>query len=420
MTRRIAVFTSSRADLGPLGPVISALDQHDDVALVVIASGTHTADSFGGRLGDIPISDRSEIELVDAAIAATDPAALSDAFARIAVGVSRVLTQRPIDLLVLLGDRWELLAVASAALIHGVPIAHLHGGETTEGAIDERIRHGITKLSDLHLCASPDSAMRIRNMGEQPWRIIVTGAPGLDRMGAVVPASDERLRHITGSPIVRPLGVVVYHPPTVDRANVATRARAVLEAAAGSLGSVLVLYPGADPGSDAVVDEIEQVTSRHPNVVAVRNLGEEYLSVLASADVLIGNSSSGIIEAASLELPVVDVGDRRARPAPPSQCPTCGRGGGGHRPRHRPCTRSGLPNGVGWDGQPVWGRTVGRPDRPGSPRRAARSLTPEAARAGTYQRTIARRSDASGGRHDPRRHRCHRSRWLPDRAGCRP
>lgn len=319
MRRRIAVFSSSRGDLGPLGPVIDALDSEPNARLTVIATGTHSAASFGGRLADIRVSGDSNIEMVDAKISGTDPASLTEAYGRIAAGVSRVLTSSPVDVIVVLGDRWELLAAVSAALLHGVPIAHLHGGETTEGAIDERIRHAITKLADLHLCATVDSARRIRHLGEEPWRIVVTGAPGLDRIGEGDTLPESELEELLGSPVARPFGVVVYHPPTVDRAELAARARAVLDAGAAALGTLLVLYPGADPGSREVIDEIEHATVRHSNVVTAQNLGERYLRVLRAADVLVGNSSSGIIEASSLGLPVVDVGDRqRGRVRPPN------------------------------------------------------------------------------------------------------
>jgi UDP-hydrolysing UDP-N-acetyl-D-glucosamine 2-epimerase len=311
IVRRIAVFTSSRADLGPLGPVIEMLDADPGARLVVIATGTHSARAFGGRLGEMRVSAGSAIEVVDAEIGSTDPSALADAHARIASGVSRVLASNVIDVIVLLGDRWELLAAASAALLHGVPIAHLHGGETTEGAIDERVRHAITKLADLHLCATVDSARRIRRLGEEPWRIVVTGAPGLDRVGRTEPMTVMDVEHLAGTRVVPPFGVLVYHPPTIDRVDIARRARAVLEATANELGLVLVLYPGADPGSQSVIEEIRRAASRYPNVVASRNLGDRYLPLLKVVDVLVGNSSSGIIEAASFGLPVVDVGDRQ-------------------------------------------------------------------------------------------------------------
>ncbi len=311
MKRRIAVFTSSRGDLGPLGPVLTALDEEPRAELLVIATGTHLAAAFGGRVADIRLANGSCIEILDAELNGTQPADLGHTYGKIAAGLSGILNAHAVDILVLLGDRWELLAAAGAALIHGVPIAHLHGGETTEGAIDERIRHGITKLADLHLCATEHSARRIRHLGEEPWRIVVTGAPGLDRLNAVQPLPPSRIEEILGKPLIRPFGVVVYHPPTVDRSDISNRARAVFDACAETLGSALVLYPGADPGADQVIDEIRLAVENYPHFSAHPNLGDEYVPLLKASDVLVGNSSSGIIEAASLSLPVVDVGDRQ-------------------------------------------------------------------------------------------------------------
>ncbi|MBL0203937.1 MAG: UDP-N-acetylglucosamine 2-epimerase (hydrolyzing) [Candidatus Microthrix sp.] len=311
MTRRIAVFTSSRADLGPLDPVIRALDDSEDVELVVIASGTHSNAAFGGRITDINVRDRNSVALVESGFGATSAAALAEAFAQISSGVSKVLADRRVDLILVLGDRWELLGVASAALLHGVPIAHLHGGEITEGAIDERIRHAITKLADLHLCATTDSARRIRQLGEPPWRVKVVGAPGLDRFREASTMSDRDLGALLGSPLHDRLGWSSTTPQTVDRTDVAARAEVVLSIAADTLGSVLVLHPGADPGSDAIVEVITSMAAQRGNVVHLRNAGEDYVGILSAADVLVGNSSSGIIEAASIPLAVVDVGDRQ-------------------------------------------------------------------------------------------------------------
>lgn len=309
--RAIGVFTSSRADLGPLGPVIRELDDHDEVALVVIATGTHLAERFGGRLSDISLSPKSKLEILDVGLEGTSGADLGAVYGRIGSQLSTLLESIRLDILVLLGDRWELLAAAGAALIHGVPLAHVHGGETSEGAIDERIRHGITKLSDLHFCATVESARRIRHLGEQAWRIMVTGAPGLDRLKEVRALSTEELSELIGRDAGSPFGVVLYHAPTVDRSKVRVESQAVFDAAASILQTCLLIHPGADPGADIVIEEMERAVKKHANLVSIKNLGEEFLRVLASADLLVGNSSSGIIEAASLHLPVVDVGDRQ-------------------------------------------------------------------------------------------------------------
>jgi UDP-N-acetylglucosamine 2-epimerase (non-hydrolysing) len=314
--RRIAVFTSSRADLGPLGPVIAEMDETPGVETIVIATGTHLVAEFGGCLADIKVRN-GRLRVLDVGMDATDPHALGGAFGRIAAGVSSVLAEESVDILVVLGDRWELLAAAGAALLHGVPIAHLHGGESTEGAIDERIRHGITKLSDLHLCATEESARRIRQLGEEPWRIVVTGAPGLDRVRRAEVLDEDAVGQLLGREVIRPLGVVVYHPATVDRQNIEGRAADLYRAASDMLGTVVIMYPGADPGAAHVIEAIKHSASR-ANVVACSTLGDSYLGLLRASDVLIGNSSSGIIEAASLGLPVIDIGDRQSGRQRPS------------------------------------------------------------------------------------------------------
>jgi UDP-N-acetylglucosamine 2-epimerase (non-hydrolysing) len=312
------VFTGSRADAGPLGPVCAALDESPDADLVVIATGSHLDAARGSTLDALTISPASALEVVDAHIGSDAPEALAAAFGPIATGVADALRRHRADVMVVLGDRWELLAAVGAAMLLQVPVAHLHGGEITEGALDDRVRHAVTKLADLHLCATDEYRDRILQLGEERWRVHVTGAPALDRFTGVERESAEKIGRRIGAPVTAPWGLVTYHAPTVDRVEVRERARAVFEVAAGRLASVVITYPGLDPGGNVIIEEIERVSGAHAHVHAVRSLGEAYPSALASADVMVGNSSSGVIEAASFRLPVVDVGDRqrgRTRPA---------------------------------------------------------------------------------------------------------
>lgn len=319
----VAVFTAARSDLGPLGPVIEALDAVPGVELVVVATGAHLLESRGNTIAGITVA-AGQLEQIAVELPDTEPRTIVSALGPIAEGVAEVLARRGIDVLVVLGDRWELLAATSAALIAGVPIAHLHGGELTSGAIDDRVRHAVSKLSDLHCCASEDSARRLRQIGEADDRIVVTGAPGLDRHAHVEVPTDGELAEILGVVIERPLGLVTYHPETVDRGDVAARARLVLEGAAHRLGTMVVTYPGVDPGAEAVIRAIKDVAAEYPNVAIRPHLGRGFSSVLAGIDVMIGNSSSGLWEAASFELPVVDVGDRQAGRLRPDNVIHCG------------------------------------------------------------------------------------------------
>ena len=319
----VAIFTAARSDLGPLGPVIEALDAVPGVELVVVATGAHLLESRGNTITGIDVA-AEQLEQIAVELPDTDPRTIVAALGPIANGVADALVRRGVDVFVVLGDRWELLAATSAALITGIPLAHLHGGELTSGAIDDRIRHAVSKLSDLHCCASEDSARRLRQIGEADDRIIVTGAPGLDRHALVETPTDGELSEILGVTIERPLGLVTYHPETVDRGNVAERARLVLEGAAQRLGTMVVTYPGVDPGAEEVIRTITDVASEYSNVAIRPHLGRGFSSVLAGIDVMIGNSSSGLWEAASFELPVVDVGDRQAGRLRPANVIHCG------------------------------------------------------------------------------------------------
>ena len=230
---------------------------------------------------------------------------------RIAAGVAATLDRLRPAAVVVLGDRWELLFAVPPAVLRGIPVVHLHGGEVTEGAVDDRIRHAVTKLGDLHCVSTEDAAARVRQLGEPADRVVVTGAPSLDRMADVIAADDAMLSGLLGHPLRRPFALVTYHPSAVAGTDPGHGARELLSAVAATCASALITHPGLDEGRGAVVDAIGDSVSRAPHIVDVATLGAAYLPVLAAADVVVGNSSSGIIEAASLGVAVVNVGDRQ-------------------------------------------------------------------------------------------------------------
>jgi UDP-hydrolysing UDP-N-acetyl-D-glucosamine 2-epimerase len=309
--RRITVFTGGRADLWPLRPVIDVLRADAARAeVVVVAAGTHLSTEFGATAAEIGLPDET-VELIDCGITGDDPHALTEALAATAVGVSEVLGRRRPHVLVVLGDRPELLAVCAAATLHGVPIAHIHGGEVTEGAVDDAVRHAVTKLSHLHFCAAEPYAARVIASGEEPWRVHVTGAPGLDRLASLAKRFSRRdVEAAIGAPLRPPVALLTYHPPTLDP----LRTDAELEAAIAGCApcpTVLATYPGADPGSVRIVARLHRLASERPGVVVVPSLGERYPAALAACDVVVGNSSRGVIEAPSFGCPTVNVGDRQ-------------------------------------------------------------------------------------------------------------
>jgi UDP-N-acetylglucosamine 2-epimerase (non-hydrolysing) len=311
----VAVFVGTRADLGPLLPVIEALAGAADVRLRVLTGVMYAADDLAQALppsGSVPSWHERIVALAEPMAEVTVGAQLEQG-AVLARGSGRALQEESVDVLVVLGDRWELLYVVPPAVLLGVPVVHLHGGEVTEGALDERVRHAVTKLADQHCVASEDGAARLRQLGEAPERIHVTGAPGLDRLAVAAPADDDVLARLLGVAFVqRPLALFTYHPPTAQRgAPVGQWAREAAEAALAVCGTVLATHPGMDEGRDEVLAALIDLAAAEPRLHLVTALGRTYPAVLAAADVAVGNSSSGVIEAATVHVPAVDVGERQ-------------------------------------------------------------------------------------------------------------
>ncbi|GAB3074376.1 UDP-N-acetylglucosamine 2-epimerase [Intrasporangium mesophilum] len=311
----VAVFVGTRADLGPLSPVIEALQASEDISLRVLTGVMYAADDLAAAL---PSSATAEhwrdvvVQLAPPMTAVTAQAQL-DQGAELTRAAGVLLPELGIDVLVVLGDRWELLYVVPPAFLLGIPVVHLHGGEVTEGAVDERVRHAVTKLADHHCVASPDAADRLRQLGEPDDRIHVTGAPGLDRLFAATPSTDADLAGLLGVDAVeRPVALFTYHPPTAQvGAPVGDWAREAAEATLAVCGTVVATYPGMDAGRDDIIQELTELADREPRVRLVEALGRDYPGVLGAVDVVVGNSSSGVIEAATLHIPAVDIGDRQ-------------------------------------------------------------------------------------------------------------
>ncbi|WP_051551245.1 UDP-N-acetylglucosamine 2-epimerase [Nocardioides sp. URHA0020] len=305
---RVGVFVGTRADLGPLQPVLAELASRPEVETVVLTGLAFDADDLARRLeGSVSsvIALASPLGEVDLSTQLRHGPAMS-------AGAGRAVVEHPVERLVVLGDRWELLYVVPPYVLAGVPVVHLHGGEVTSGAIDERVRHAVTKLADVHCVASQDAADRVAQMGEEPERIHVTGAPGLDRLAAQGRLDDTELEALLGVPVRRPLALFTYHPPTASGTRDSGRwAEAALRATLEVCGTVVATHPGMDAGRNEVLAALTRVEQEDDRVLVVEALGPRYPAVLASCDVVVGNSSSGVIEAASVGVPAVDVGLRQ-------------------------------------------------------------------------------------------------------------
>jgi UDP-N-acetylglucosamine 2-epimerase (non-hydrolysing) len=304
---RVTVFAATRAELFPLAPVLRALAEAPDLEVTLLAG-----DPLEAPLADLGLAAAGvSVRRLPAGPDRPGAAAMGAAGAELSALVAAALADLRPDAFVVLGDRWELLYAVPPAVLGGVPVVHLHGGEVTEGAIDDRVRHAVTKLADLHCVSTEDAAARVRQLGEPPDRVVVTGAPSMDHLVTVAPATDAELAGILGRPVRRPLALVTYHPVTAGGPDPATGAGNVLDAVAATAGTAVVTHPGPDLGREAVLERISAAVTAWPQLVEVPSLGAAYLPVMAAADVVVGNSSSGILEAASLGVPVVNVGDRQ-------------------------------------------------------------------------------------------------------------
>lgn len=312
--RTVAVVTGTRAEFGLLSGVLDALAARPRIRVRLVVTGQHLMPEFGLTVGEVERSGHPVAARVPMPLRRDDGAGVADALGRGVSGLGRALARLRPDLLVLLGDRFETLAAASAALPLRIPVAHLHGGEATEGAIDEQVRHAVTKLSHLHFVAAEPFRRRLLRMGEDPRRVFRFGAPGLDGIGRFGRVPESELRRFLGAPDGLPLGAVTYHPETLSAVSVRAAARGLARALSRRRDVFWVwTMPGAEAGWRAVVEEARAFVRRSPGrAVLAASLGRErYLSLLRRAAVVVGNSSSGLLEAPSFGVPTVNVGERQ-------------------------------------------------------------------------------------------------------------
>ncbi len=308
--RSIGVLTTSRADYSSLRPLIKELIMSEICDPALIVSGTHLSARHGETIWEIeadgfPIAAKVPLSMDDDSPTAV-ARSMGEATSRFADALD---VTRP-DILLILGDRFEVHAAASAATPLLVPLAHLHGGELSLGAIDDSLRHSITKLSHLHFVSTEGHAARVRQMGEESWRVTVSGAPTLDNLGSINLMSRAQLSKQLGVDLNRDPLAVTYHPPTLEPD--ARELDGVLEALDGWEGPIVVTAPNADPGNLKIRAQLKKFANERTGTVFVEDLGPNgYFSLLSIAAAMVGNSSSGIIEAPSFGLPVVNVGNRQ-------------------------------------------------------------------------------------------------------------
>jgi UDP-hydrolysing UDP-N-acetyl-D-glucosamine 2-epimerase len=311
--RSIAFFTSTRAEYGLLRPMMAEVASRPGLTLQVIVSGTHLSEAHGETWREIAADGFPIDARIDMRLGADDAEGVAASAALALSGTAQALSRLRPDVLVLLGDRYELLAAAQAAMLARVPIAHVHGGETTEGAIDEAIRHAVTKLALWHFPAAEPYAERIRQMGEASGRVWNVGAPAMDNIAALDPVQRDELEAFLGIPLRSPSLLVTYHPVTLESDSGLAAMQALLDAVDAVAGSVVITGTNADPGASAIRAALQAFAdSNSGRVVLVESLGaRRYLSLMRYVDAVVGNSSSGLLEAPAVGVPTVDIGPRQ-------------------------------------------------------------------------------------------------------------
>jgi UDP-N-acetylglucosamine 2-epimerase (non-hydrolysing) len=308
----IACASTSRADAGIYAPLLSALSLEKQWTPLCLAGGTHHAAAFGRTIDAFAPRPGVRLVPVEHLVPGDEPTAVAASAGRAVEAFSRALAEARVDLLFVLGDRTEMLAAALAAVIHRIPIAHLHGGDLTEGAYDDQCRHALTKLAHLHFPALAEHADRIVAMGEEPWRVRPVGALALDALRDFQPPPAARLAGELGLDFSRPLIVVSLHPETLSDVPPERQVDELI-AALGRLDvQYLILGPNADIGHDRLRSAWSHFAAARQSAKLVSSMPQrDFWTCLSRAALLVGNSSAGILEAAGFRLPVVNVGDRQ-------------------------------------------------------------------------------------------------------------
>ncbi len=310
--RSIGIVTTSRADYSSLLPILREINNAPDLRLQLFVGGMHLAHEYGFTVRQIDSDGFDITDRIDMQVDSGSQESVARSMGLGVIGFGGSFARHRPDILLMVGDRFELLSAACAALPLGIPVAHISGGDITEGAIDNQVRHAITKLSHVHFVAMEAHAERVVQMGEEPSRVVVTGDPALDLIRQMEFLKRSDLSRQLGLELQSPVVLVSIHPTTLGSTSVTNEVESILGPLSRIQGTLILTYPNSDYQSDLIIDRIREFVASHPQAGLYANLGQvKYYSLLAQADLMVGNSSSGIWEAPSFRLPVVNVGDRQ-------------------------------------------------------------------------------------------------------------
>ena len=312
MNRKICVITGTRADYGLLRWVMQGIKDDVDLNLQIIATGMHLSPEFGLTYKVIEADGFEITSKVKMLTSSDTPVGIAKSMGLGMIGFADALNELNPDLIVVLGDRFEIFA-AAAALVARIPVAHLHGGETTEGAFDEAFRHSITKMSHFHFVAADEYKQRVIQLGEQPEHVFLVGGLGIDSIKRLKLLDRNALEADLGFKFGKKNLLITFHPVTLENSTAVTQMKALL-AALTQLEETQLIFtmPNADTDGRSLIKMVKQFASQHANVHAFTSLGQlRYLSCIAQVDGVVGNSSSGLAEVPSFKKGTINIGDRQ-------------------------------------------------------------------------------------------------------------
>ena len=305
MIKKVLYITGTRADYGLMHDTLKLLNEYECIHLDIAVTGMHLMEEFGYSLDEIK-KDNFNLHIVNQTFLKDDNVSMSIFIGNLIVDLTQLMSEIKPDIVLLLGDRGEMLAGAIVASYLQIPVAHIHGGDVSS-TVDDSARHAITKLSNIHFAATEKSASRIKQMGENPDNIFVVGAPGLD---SIMKSKDNVDKNylLNKYKINKDFVLILQHPVSLEVDDSAFQIQQTLDAVMSTDYQVILVYPNADAGGRAMIDKINEY-----DVDAYKNIPhDDFIGLLSLASALIGNSSSGIIESSSFKLPVINIGTRQS------------------------------------------------------------------------------------------------------------
>jgi GDP/UDP-N,N'-diacetylbacillosamine 2-epimerase (hydrolysing) len=312
--KRICVVTGTRAEYGLLRPVIQRIQVSASLDLAIVATGMHLSPEFGLTYREIEADGFPISRKVEMLLSSDTPVGIAKSMGLALVGMADAISDLSPDMILVLGDRYEIFSAVAAAMVARIPVVHLHGGEATEGLIDESIRHSITKMSHLHFVAAEEYRRRVIQLGESPDRVYCVGGLGTDSIVQLELLSQSELESALDFRLGAKSVLVTFHPVTLEQSSAGAQMRELLDALDALPDTNIVFtMPNADTDGRVLVDMIEEYVRRRPEMTkAFTSLGQlRYLSCLQYVDVVVGNSSSGLLEVPSFRKPTVNIGDRQ-------------------------------------------------------------------------------------------------------------